>query len=74
MKKRIRKGSLLIALSLLLAMMFGMSAYAASEYDLDMSGYASLVEGTTILESGDKIKADVMSNDIVIEIDGGLCR
>ena len=70
MKKRIRKGSLLIALSLLLAMMFGMSAYAASEYDLDMSGYASLVEGTTILESGDKIKADVMSNDIVIEIDG----
>lgn len=32
MKKRIRKGSLLIALSLLLAMMFGMSVHAEKYY------------------------------------------
>ena len=55
MKKRIRKGSLLIALSLLLAMMFGMNAYAAREYDLSYGDYGSLEVGT-ILESGDTIK------------------
>ena len=56
MKKRMRKGSLLIALSLLLAMMFGMNAYAAArEYDLSYEGYGSLEVGT-ILESGDTIK------------------
>ena len=69
MKKRMRKGSLLIALSLLLAMMMGMNAYAreAQTYDLVIDIDKEQLQNT-ILYPGDKITYTGMY-DIVIDND-----
>ena len=69
MKKRMRKGSLLLALSLLLAMMMGMSAYAreAQTYDLENESDRENLR-TTVLYPGDKIKY-AGGYDIVIDDD-----
>jgi len=66
MKKLMKKGSLLIVWSLLLAMMFGMSVHA-TEYDLDYTG--TLTEGQ-ILYPGDKLKMDASMLYFKIYIDG----
>lgn len=73
MKKRIRKGSLLIALSLLLAMMFGMSVHAASycvSGDMLVSNnwaHVSGMSGTETLHAGDIIYGN---REYTIIVDG----
>lgn len=57
MKKLMKKGSLLIVWSLLLAMMFGMSVYATGEYSF--AGRDWTLSVGDILDSGDKL----VSND-----------
>jgi len=70
MKKRIRKGSLLIALSLLLAMMFGMSVHAKNYYVEDPQGHECWGpngEGTVTLNNGDIITSE---SSFAITVDG----
>ena len=77
MKKRIRKGSLLIALSLLLAMMMGMSVHAAggvyelySHYgDKDYS-LSDRVDETILFNDGDKIMLGYKEAVKIVKIDG----
>ena len=69
MKKRIRKGSLLIALSLLLAMMFGMSVHAETYYLDNRSWHeywASGSEGKVTLNFNDIIASEA-SFDIIVD-------
>ena len=71
MKKRIRKGSLLIALSLLLAVMFGMSVHA-KDYYWDFSLGADRWEndsGEVTLCRGDNI-VSISPFDITVDGDG----
>ena len=73
MKKRIRKGSLLIALSLLLAMMFGMSVHAATQYTLSnwksVNFWKDGTEGKVTLHYGDTIVSE-WSFDITVDGNG----